>query len=77
MSKVFFELNFVRIDNGMLVLNENLAKKDLSEAPSYKNREKQMELEQKLLYAPYIELKQWFEERRAVQTVPEEEQIWI
>lgn len=77
MSKVFFELSFVRIDNGMLVLNENLEKKDLSEAPSYKHREKQMELEQKLLYAPYVELKQWFEERKAVQTVPEEEQVWI
>ena len=36
-----------------------------------------MELEQKLLYAPYMELKQWFEERIAVQTVPEEEQVWI
>jgi len=77
MSRVFFELNFVRIDNGMLVLNESPEKKDLSEAPSYKQREKQMELEQKLLYAPYVELKQWFEERIAVQTVPEEEQRWI
>lgn len=27
MSKVFFELSFVRIDNGMLVLNENPAKR--------------------------------------------------
>lgn len=77
MSKVFFELNFVRIDNGMLVLNDHLAKTDLSEAPAYKQREKQIELEQKLLYAPYMELKQWFEERKAAQTVPKEEQVWI
>ncbi|WP_391116158.1 single-stranded-DNA-specific exonuclease RecJ [Psychrobacillus sp. L3] len=77
MSKVFFELNFVRIDNGMLVLNDYLAKTDLSEAPAYKQRAKKIELEQKLLYAPYMELKQWFEERKAVQTVPEEEQVWI
>lgn len=77
MSKVFFELNFVRIDNGMLVLNEQPAKSDLSEAPSYKQRAEQIELEQKLLYAPYIELKRWFDERIAVQTVPEEEHIWI
>ncbi|WP_411747078.1 single-stranded-DNA-specific exonuclease RecJ [Psychrobacillus psychrotolerans] len=77
MSRVFFELSFVRIDNGMIVLNESPVKKDLSEAPSYKQREKQMDLEQKLLYAPYVELKQWFEERIAVQTVPEEEQVWI
>lgn len=77
MSQVFFELNFVRIDNGMLVLNEQLIKSDLSEAPAYKQREKQIKLEQKLLYAPYMELKQWFEERKAVQTVPEEEHLWI
>lgn len=77
MSKVFFELNFVRIESGTLVLNDNIAKKDLSEAPTYQKRTKEIELEQKLLYAPYIELKQWFEERKAVQTVPEEEQKWI
>ncbi|WP_313891744.1 single-stranded-DNA-specific exonuclease RecJ [Psychrobacillus sp.] len=78
MSKVFFELNFVKIDNGMMVINETVVKTELSEAPSYKQRAKQIELEQKLLYAPYIELKQWFEERRAEQTVPEEEQQqWI
>ena len=65
MSKVFFELNFVRIDNGMLVINDHLDKTDLSEAPAYKQRAKKIELEQKLLYAPYMELKQWFEERKA------------
>ncbi|TQR19223.1 single-stranded-DNA-specific exonuclease RecJ [Psychrobacillus vulpis] len=77
MSKVFFELSFVKIEGGMLVLNDSVVKTELSEAPSYKQRAQQIELEQKLLYAPYIELKQWFEERKAVQTVPEEEQTWI
>lgn len=77
MSKVFFELNFVRIESGSLVMNDNPAKQDLSEAPTYQQRAKEIELEQKLLYAPYIELKQWFEERKAGQTVPEEEQKWI
>ncbi|MFJ5768502.1 single-stranded-DNA-specific exonuclease RecJ [Psychrobacillus sp. NPDC093180] len=77
MSKVFFELNFVRIEGGSLVMNDHLTKQDLSEAPTYQQRANEIELEQKLLYAPYIELKQWFEERRAGQTVPEEEQKWI
>ncbi len=77
MSKVFFELSFVRIENGVLALNDNVEKQDLSLAPSYRMRTKQIEMEQKLLYAPYKELKQWFEERIAVQTVPEEEQTWI
>ena len=44
-------------------VNDNAPKKALSEASSYKKRSQQIELEQKLLYATYSELKQWFEER--------------
>lgn len=63
MTKVFFELRFVTIENGLATVNENAPKTALSEAPSYKLRSQQIELEQKLLYATYIELKQWFNER--------------
>lgn len=63
MTKVFFELGFVTIENGLTTVNENAPKKALSDAPSYKSRSEQIELEQKLLYATYIELKQWFDER--------------
>ncbi|WP_079527994.1 single-stranded-DNA-specific exonuclease RecJ [Solibacillus isronensis] len=63
MTKVFFELGFVTIENGLTTVNENAPKKALSEAPSYKLRSQQIELEQKLLYATYSELKQWFNER--------------
>ncbi|MCH7322211.1 single-stranded-DNA-specific exonuclease RecJ [Solibacillus sp. MA9] len=63
MTKVFFELGFVTIENGLTTVNDNAPKKELSEAPSYKMRSKQIELEQKLLYATYSELKQWFDER--------------
>ena len=63
MTKVFFELGFVTIENGLTTVNENAPKKALSEASSYKMRSQQIELEQKLLYATYIELKQWFDER--------------
>ena len=63
MTKVFFELGFVTIENGLTTVNENAPKKALSEAPSYKMRSQQIELEQKLLYATYSELKQWFDER--------------
>lgn len=64
MSKVFFELDFVRIDNGHLVVNTESQKRDLTEAPSYQQQQKRMELEQVLLYAPYRELKQWFDAKR-------------
>lgn len=63
MTKVFFELGFVKIDDGLMTVVENVPKRALSEAPSYKMRSEQIELEQKLLYATYIELKQWFDER--------------
>lgn len=63
MTKVFFELGFVTIENGLTTVNDHAPKKALSEAPSYKMRSQQIELEQKLLYATYSELKQWFDER--------------
>lgn len=63
MTKVFFELGFVTIENGLTTVNENAPKQALSEAPSYKLRSQQIELEQKLLYATFSELKEWFNER--------------
>ncbi|WP_332647218.1 single-stranded-DNA-specific exonuclease RecJ [Lysinibacillus sp. 54212] len=63
MTKVFFELGFVKIEDGLTTVLDNAPKRELSEAPSYKMRSEQIELEQKLLYATYIELKQWFNER--------------
>lgn len=63
MTKVFFELGFVKIEDGLTTVVEKAPKQALTEAPSYKMRSEQIELEQKLLYATYIELKQWFDER--------------
>ncbi|MEG0259362.1 MAG: single-stranded-DNA-specific exonuclease RecJ [Lysinibacillus sp.] len=63
MTKVFFELDFVKIESGLTTVNDSAPKKALSDAPSYKERSEQIDMEQKLLYAPYIELKQWFDER--------------
>jgi len=61
MSKVFSELGFVKIEKGLVYYVETTEKRDLTEAPTYQERERQIELEKKLLYAPYAELKQWFE----------------
>ncbi|MFF5996878.1 single-stranded-DNA-specific exonuclease RecJ [Lysinibacillus sp. KU-BSD001] len=63
MTKVFFELGFVKIEDGLTTVVENAPKQALEEAPSYKMRSAQLELEQKLLYATYTELKNWFNER--------------
>ena len=63
MTQVFFELGFVKMESGLTTVNVNAIKQELTEAPSYKQRSEQIEMEQKLVYAPYIELKQWFDER--------------
>ena len=74
MTEVFFELGFVKMNNGRIDMQETTEKRDLATSTVYQLREKQIQLEQKLIYAPYMELKQWFDERLVKQTVPEEEQ---
>ena len=65
MSKVFSELGFVKIENGLVSFVETTVKRDLSEAPAYKEQKRQMALEERLLYAPYMELKRWFDTIRS------------
>ena len=73
MTKVFSELGFVKIENGFASIVETAGKRELTEAPAYKERERQMKLEERLLYAPYMELKRWFDTLRN-ETVDGEEQ---
>lgn len=63
MSKVFFELDFVTIDDGMISVNRETSKRDLTESVTYQRKEKQLELENMLLYSSYSELKSWFDDR--------------
>lgn len=73
MTQVFFELEFVTIENGLAKIVDSPPKRDLTSAAIYKERMQQLALEQTLLYAPYKDLRQWFDER-IHQTVSEEEQ---
>ena len=73
MLQVFFELGFVTLNNGLTEIAESPGKRDLTEAPSYKKREQQIALEQKLLYASYRDLKEWFDAKVS----SKEEQVWI
>jgi len=63
MSQVFFELEFVTIENGVISTNSSARKRDLSESKTYAQKQKQIELEKTLLYTSYMQLKQWFEQR--------------
>ena len=56
MIKVFFELNFVRIENGLLFINAEAQQHQLTEAPAYKKREELIQTQEKLLYSSGDEL---------------------
>ncbi len=62
MSKVFFELDFVKINNGLLALEKNALKKDLSESKTYQEKLATFTLENDLLYSSYEQLKDWFDQ---------------
>ncbi|MCM3122540.1 MULTISPECIES: single-stranded-DNA-specific exonuclease RecJ [Bacillaceae] len=62
MSQVFFELDFVKINNGFISLKENVPKRDLSESKTYQHKVQAFTLENELLYSPYEQLKNWFDQ---------------
>ncbi|MBS4176226.1 single-stranded-DNA-specific exonuclease RecJ [Lederbergia citrea] len=76
MSQVFFELDFVTIKDGLITINSEKTKKDLSDSPAYQRKQAQMNVEKELLYSSYQQLKQWFDDR-LVHTVPNEEEIKV
>ncbi|WP_047979699.1 single-stranded-DNA-specific exonuclease RecJ [Ornithinibacillus contaminans] len=75
MLDVFSELEFVKIENGMILLNNSPNKKDLQESNQYQQRLKQAEIEKVLYFAPYEELIRWFQACMEQMEKPEEEII--
>ncbi|MGG3066282.1 single-stranded-DNA-specific exonuclease RecJ [Bacillus glycinifermentans] len=63
MTKVFFELGFVTIENGVLSVVHGAAKRDLTDSETYRKKQRLIELEQKLVYSSVDELKQWLNKR--------------
>ncbi|MEH7379820.1 single-stranded-DNA-specific exonuclease RecJ [Bacillus sp. JJ1533] len=61
MSQVFFDLDFVKIDNGFITLSNQAKKRDLTESRTYQLKAKRIELEKQLLYSSYHQLKHWFD----------------
>ena len=62
MSKVFFDLDFVTMDNGLISLNKNANKHDLSDSITYKQKQRYLTLEKELIYSSYEQLKNWFDQ---------------
>lgn len=61
MTKVFLELDFVTMKDGMIEINPNPEKKDLMTSPTYQKHFELINIEKTFLYSSYNELKQWFD----------------
>lgn len=58
MLKVFLDLKFVTLEGSVFTIAPNVEKRNLEEAPTYQQRERQISLERDLLYSSYNQLKQ-------------------
>ncbi|MBM7660697.1 single-stranded-DNA-specific exonuclease [Bacillus mesophilus] len=61
MLKVFFELEFVTIDSGMVTLSNSPQKRDLTDSKTYMLKQNQIEIENMIMYSSYSQLKDWFD----------------
>lgn len=73
---VFYELKFVKIDNGVVFLNEQVEKRDLSESTFYQKRLKQKEIQEVLYYSNYQQLKSWLMNQVEQAVSLEEEEVY-
>ena len=78
-SKVFFELDFVTIENGLITLKTNAKKRDLADSLAYQRKKEQFELEKELVYSSYQQLFDWFNQQLVQEARHLEEEIeqWI
>ncbi|RSL31603.1 single-stranded-DNA-specific exonuclease RecJ [Salibacterium salarium] len=58
MTEVFFELDFVKLDNGIITVNESPEKTDLTNSLTYQKHVNKKQTEQELLYSTYNQLKE-------------------
>lgn len=76
MTRVFFDLEFVTINNGIVTINKQPQKRELTESVTYKQMEQQMKLEKNLLFSSSVQLKQWFDRMMNLNHA-KEENVWI
>ena len=57
MSKVFLDLDFVTINNGLITLNRTAPKRDMTDSITYRLKQEQFLLENELLYSSYQDFK--------------------
>lgn len=62
MSQVFFELNFVKMEDGLISLNPQSVKNELTSSKTYRSKLEQAKLENDFCYSSYHALKSWFDQ---------------
>lgn len=71
MCKVFSELEFVTMKDGIVEVVSNPEKKQLNDSALYQETLAKQEVEQALYYSSSGELKRWVEQRKNPAAVPE------
>lgn len=73
MAKVFQELEFVKINKGVLYIESRPIKKDLQDSMIYQQRKRRASIEKTLYYSTYDTLKDWFKNCLENNAMPKEE----
>ncbi|WP_017755924.1 single-stranded-DNA-specific exonuclease RecJ [Calidifontibacillus oryziterrae] len=73
MTQVFFELEFVKIENGVISLVENPGKREFSASKTYRQKQELLQMEAELIYSSYQTLKDWFDKAIGTSRKYEEE----
>lgn len=60
MLKVFLDLQFIKVEQDVIYMNENVEKKSLDASRTYQFKLQQGEIEKVLYYSTYNDLKDWF-----------------
>ncbi|WP_257346254.1 single-stranded-DNA-specific exonuclease RecJ [Pseudalkalibacillus decolorationis] len=60
MTKVFFELGFVTIENGFVCVTDHPHKRPLTDSQTYRRKKEKASMENDLCYSSYRDLKKWF-----------------
>ena len=75
-AKVFLELEFVKIEDGVIQIASHPVKRDLQESAVYQARINQGDIEKKLYYSNYESLKSWFAKCKGITDNPGEEEVY-
>lgn len=61
MTKVFYDLDFVTINNGLVTIKKQAQKRELADSRTYQLKQEQSTLESTLLLSSFQQLKDWFD----------------